>query len=181
MCILLKDEFTLCTRFLGFSRLHFLSGNSATLLSEGRDMKANVFNIKYLNKGLHSCWGASNNKIMKLNTTLCWWRNWCWKSQMLESSSALFWSVDTRLFDRFDWYKIYKKKTLSIMSQNRHFLFVFSFFLWLFLLGLFSWWICCRTFDRNRRFNDKGRLLWDCRRYITRGNWRHRTNQSHQW
>ena len=71
MYILLKDEFTLCTRFLGFSRLHFLSANSATLLSEGRDMKANVFNIEYLNKRLHSFWGASNNKIMKLNTTLC--------------------------------------------------------------------------------------------------------------
>ena len=69
MCILLIDEFALCTRFLGFSRLRFLCGNPANLLSEGRDMKAKIFNIDYPNKGLHSCWGASNDKMVKLNTT----------------------------------------------------------------------------------------------------------------
>ena len=69
MCILLKDEFALCTRFLGFSRFHFLCVNSANLLSDGREMKAKIFNSHYLNKGLHSCWQASNNEMVKLNTT----------------------------------------------------------------------------------------------------------------
>lgn len=65
MCILLRDEFVLCTRFLGFLRLHFLCSNSANLLSEGRDMKAKINNIDYLkNLGLHPCSGASNNKMV---------------------------------------------------------------------------------------------------------------------